>query len=180
MNFNDQKKLRLEIQTLHGEGKGKSEIFNLLKEKVMPNETAWLSVEVASVLPDEIKVKYKLYNSVMSVLLTVSFLIWFYFPYKDYGPFKYVNYIFTIFYVLAIVSNVNKFNLTGVIFLGVITTVFITMKAVQLTDLSYEAWIILPAAAIYMAYNLRKKLFPEIDTLGRVKKNGNGDYIFGS
>lgn len=178
MNFTDQKAIRQEIKSLSEEGKSKNEIFNMLKEKVASKEAAWLALEVMSVLPEEVKLKYKYYNIVMSVLLTISFLFWLYYPDVDTTPVRYFHYIVTIFLVIVIVSNINRFNFTGTIFLGILICIFLVIKAVQLNDLVFGICLILPASATYMAYRLKKIIYPGIDKLGRVRKDINGNYIF--
>lgn len=181
MNFTDQKAIRQEIKSLSEEGKSKSEIFDLLKEKVTVKDTKWLAGVVASTLPEEVKIRYKTYNVVLSILFTVSFLAWIYYPYKDYGPAKYLNYIITLIFVLSIVNSLYKFdipNLTGIIFVGIFMSLVIGIKAIGLMDPVYKWCVLLPAAAMFLSYRLRKILFPEVDFFGRVKKDLNGNYIF--
>lgn len=181
MNFTDQKAIRQEIKSLSEEGKSKSEIFNMLKEKVAAKETAWLAGQVASILPEETKLKYKSYNVVLSMLYTLSFLAWIYYPYKDYGSLKYFNYIITIVFVLSIVNSLYKYditNLTGIIYVGIFMFLVVGVKAIGLMDPVYKWCVLLPAAAMFLSYKLRKILFPEADMFGRVKKDINGNYIF--
>jgi hypothetical protein len=181
MNYTNQKKIRQEVKVFSEEGKSKTEIFNLLKEKVTAKETAWLAGVVASVLPEEVKVKYKTYNVVLSILFTLSFLVWIYYPYKDYGPVKYFNYIITLVFVLSVVNSLYKYdvpNLTGIIYVGIFMFLVIGLKAIGLMDPAYKWCVLLPAAAMFLAHKLRKILFPEVNIFGRVKKDANGNYIF--
>jgi hypothetical protein len=181
MNFTDQKAIRTEIKSLSEEGKSKSEIFDLLKEKAAPKEAAWLAGQVASILPEEVKLKYKSYNVILSILYTLSFLVWIYYPYKDYGSVKYINYIITIVFVLSIVNSLYKYdiaNLTGIIYVGIFMFLVVGIKAIGLMDPVYKWCVLLPAAAMFLSYKLRKILFPQADMFGRVKKDTNGNYIF--
>lgn len=181
MNFTQRKAIIKEITELYQAGQNKSYIYDFLKDRVEPVDRAWISRYIAGLLPEEVKEKNRIYALLLMFILFVSFIAWFLSQERGTGWYLYLQFGFMLFMVALLNLQIYRFEagvFLAVSAFGLMATLFIFASAVILGRSGTILWALLPMTIFVLSVWLRRRMFPEMNDWGNVRKDSAGNYIF--
>jgi hypothetical protein len=181
MNYHQRKALRKEVSGLYEAGQKKSDIYELLKDKVPSNEQGWLASLIAEHIQEEVKEKNRNFALVLMFLLFASFIVWFYAQPRGYDTAAYLQLAFALVMVALLNLSIYRFEAGVYIMLpplSALASALIIVSALIADKPVNAAWAVLPLALLVLSIWLRRKVFPEMNDWGKVKKDSEGNFIF--
>jgi hypothetical protein len=181
MNFTQRKAIIKEITELYRAGQCKRYIYGFLKERVEPVERAWISRYIAGLLPEEVKEKNRVYALLLMFIMFVSFIAWFLSQERGTGWYLYFQFGFMILMVALLNMQIYRFEagvFLAVSAFGLVAALFIFASALFLGHSGMILWALFPMTIFVLSVWLRRRMFPEMNDWGNVRKDSAGNYVF--
>jgi len=181
MNYPQRKALRKEVFEMYTAGQKKSDIFELLKDKVPANEQGWLASLIAEHIPEEVKEKNRNFALLLMFLLFASFIVWFYAQPRGYDSMAYIQLAFALIMVALLNLSIYRFEAGVYIMLpplSALASALIIVTALIADKPVNGVLALLPLSMLVLSIWLRRRVFPEMNDWGKVRKDADGNYIF--
>jgi hypothetical protein len=181
MTFAEIRAMRKEIAGLYEAGTGKNEIFDMMKERVAPNEVKWLSRLVGGLVKISVGDKYRLKIIGMLAILGLIFALWLTYPYPAPSIVRYPLYLFIVFVIYRNIYSYRNFallQLNGLIIIGAMWTGLAFIRGVLLFNIPFVLFSVVSAGVTFYAFYLRKDFAQLHRRVVDIKKDSEGNYIF--
>jgi hypothetical protein len=181
MTYPQRKAIRKEVSGMYGAGQKKSDIYELLRDKVPANEQGWLASLIAEHIPEEVKEKNRSFALLLMFLLFASFIVWFYAQPRGYDAAAYIQLAFALIMVALLNLSIYRFE-AGVFImlppLSALASALIIVSALIAEKPVNAVWAVLPLSLLALSIWLRRRVFPEMNDWGKVRKDSEGNFIF--